>query len=123
VQEALAKAWANIRTLREPRYFRTWLIRILLNECYRILRRGKHAESELPQEYAGFDAPGEDTMDLRNALMSLPEDQRTAIVLFHVEDLTVDEIARVMKVPPGTVKSRLSRARTKLAAVLRPKED
>jgi DNA-directed RNA polymerase specialized sigma24 family protein len=124
VQEALSLAWRHIGFLREPRYFRTWLIRILLNECYRLLRRKKR-----PEAGAGgvgwfvADAPCDEAIDLRNALDALPEDQRAAIILYHVEDLTVEEIARVMKVPSGTVKSRLARARVKLAALMRPEED
>jgi RNA polymerase sigma factor (sigma-70 family) len=123
VQEALTKAWLRLHTLREHKYFRTWLIRILLNECYSILRRGKRAGLEAANAESLFAAaPSDDAIDLREALAALPENQRTAIVLFHVEGLSVEEVAHTMKIPTGTVKSRLARARTKLAAAMRPKE-
>jgi RNA polymerase sigma-70 factor, ECF subfamily len=125
VQEALSLAWRRIGGLRELKYFRTWLIRILLNECYRLLRRRKRPEAGAGGGVGWFvaEAPRDDAIDLRNALDALPENQRAAIILYHVEDLSVEEIARVMHIPCGTVKSRLARARVKLAALMRPEED
>jgi len=63
-------------------------------------------------------APGEDTVALVAALSTLPEAQRRALVLHHIGDLPVAEIARVEGVPEGTVKARLSRGRAALTLVL-----
>lgn len=123
VQEALLKAWRNLGTLRRPEYFRTWLVRIVLNECYTLCRRYR---STAPLEAADqalsagavylaapVDAVG--AMDLRAAIFALPERLRVALVLVYVEGFTIEETARTLGLPQGTVKSRLSRARAKLA--------
>jgi RNA polymerase sigma-70 factor (ECF subfamily) len=124
MQETLAKAWLRLETLREPRHFHTWLIRILLNECYRQLRRNKRKDTAMePACRTEHGALGDDLIDLRDALAQLPHHHRVAIVLYHVEDLTVKEIARILRVPPGTVKSRLARARANLAACMGQKEE
>jgi RNA polymerase sigma-70 factor, ECF subfamily len=122
IQEALSKAWLRLHTLREPQYFNTWLIRILLNECYRQIKRNKRTEGpalyELPNDGPG----GDELIDLKRAMEKLPLKHRTAVMLYHVEELTVEEIARTLNVPVGTVKSRLARARAKLAASMKLKE-
>lgn len=122
VQEALTSAWLHLKGLREPERFRTWLVRILLNECYKVLRRGKRASGE--PERAPWQPEGpeqEELIDLEAALMELPVRYRTALVLYHAEDLPIEEIARILRLPQGTVKTRLSRARAKLAESMKQK--
>ena len=124
VQEAITKAWLKLGSLRDPAFFRTWLIRILLNECYKL---GKRRKSTTPQadtnSFAGAGRLHDDLIALRAALAALPEDQRVVVVLHHVEELPVAEIARLLRVPAGTVKSRLARARARLAESMRIKEE
>ncbi len=123
VQEALSRAWLKLGSLRDPAFFRTWLIRILLNECYK-LRKSRKRPATQPGDtgFAGAGRLHDDLMDLRAALAALPEDQRVVVALHHVEELPVAEIARLLRVPPGTVKSRLARARARLADSMRIKE-
>lgn len=123
VQEALTIAWQRLPGLREPRYFRTWLIRILLNQCYRMAKRGRRETQLAEYNCLLCETPREELMDLREALAALPPPQRAVLVLFHAEDLPVEEVARILRVPAGTVKSRLARARAKLAERLRQKEE
>lgn len=116
VQEALSKAWLKLGALREPGYFRTWLIRILLNECYRIKKRRKRMwEPVAACESRSAERLNDDIIDLKAAMTSLPEEQRLALALYHVEDMSVAEIAKLLRLPQGTVKSRLARARARLA--------
>jgi RNA polymerase sigma-70 factor (sigma-E family) len=68
-------------------------------------------------------APGEDTVVLTSALRRLPMQQRVALVLHHIGDLPVEEVARQTSAPVGTVKARLSRGRTALSALLRDREE
>ena len=118
VQEAVAKAWEKRGTLREERYFRTWLTRIVINECYALCRR---QEDTVPL-YSCTDlrAPTGEPVDtvLRDALMALPVKLRVAMVLYYVEGYSVGEIAGMTRVPAGTVKSRLSRGRKLLREAL-----
>jgi len=110
VQEALLRAWAKLHTLREEQFFETWLIRILINECRMIWRRRPKATEEIPESLA---APGEDR-SLIDALMNLPEKYRIPVELHYIEGYGMSEISRMLFIPEGTVKWRLSRARALL---------
>ena len=117
VQEALLKAWKALPELREERYFKTWLTRILIRECVNIQRHQRRvtpmeAVPEAGQEDTGTNAA------LRDAILALPEQQRIVIVLFYMEEYSTDEIARALRLPKGTVCSRLKRARQTLKGFL-----
>lgn len=118
VQEAILRAWEKRNTLRQPEYFKTWLIRILVNECSRLARK---RPDTLDIEACGdLAAPetGNVDLELRESLLRLPRRLRTAVVLYYLEGYSVRETARLTHVPPGTVKSRLSQARSLLRAQL-----
>ena len=114
VQEALFKAWAKLPSLREERFFETWLIRILINECKNIYRRKPRTQTEVPETLAAPPADGE----LMDALMSLPPKFRIPMELHYIEGYGINEIARMLFIPEGTVKWRLSRGRALLRAEL-----
>lgn len=112
VQEAVLRAWEKRDSLRQPEYFRTWLTRILINECNRLARSRR---TDVPlEDCAGLAAPEGDGVDarLQECILGLPLKLRTAVVLYYIEGYSVEETARMTRVPSGTVKSRLSRART-----------
>ena len=109
VQEAILKAWIALPRLREERYFTTWLTRILINECRTVARRnGRYADIETVPETA---APEKDFSSLYDALSALPEKLRLTVELHYIEGYSVEETARILAVPAGTVKSRLSTGR------------
>ena len=110
VQEALLKAWAKLATLRQEQYFETWLIRILINECKSFYRRKSRAEGEFPENLA---APPEDR-DLMDALMNVPEKFRIPLELHYIEGYGIAEIARMLRIPEGTVKWQMNRGRALL---------
>lgn len=119
VQDALLKAWTNRHKLRCPEYFETWLIRILLNSCHDHQRRLKRiAPLESPPEAA--EEPSDANPEVRDALLRLDAKQRTAIVLRYMEDYSVDEIARILRLPRETVRTRLRRGRAALRSMLAP---
>ena len=112
IQEAVFRGWMKKGALREERYFETWLIRILINECRTLLRRQKAAPLTLCEEICagGEGEPGAD-LHLRAALKALPEKFRTPLLLHHLEGYSLNEIARILKLSPALVKSRLHQAR------------
>lgn len=112
IQEAVFRGWMKKGALREEKYFETWLIRILINECRTLLRRQKAAPLTLCEEIcAGGDGePGAD-LHLRAALRALPEKFRTPLLLHHLDGYSLNEIARILKLSPALVKSRLHQAR------------
>lgn len=114
VQEALLKAWSKLGSLREEQFFETWLIRILINECKNIYRRRPRAQEELPESLAASPADGE----LMDALMNLPPKFRIPMELHYIEGYGIAEISRMLRIPDGTVKWRLSRGRALLKTEL-----
>ena len=121
VQEAITTAFGNLHTLKAERYFKTWLCRILINECYRIARSRKKFLSI--EDYIQPEKPSRpDTSDLSEAIMGLKEQLRLVIVLHYIDGFKTAEIASILKIPEGTVKSRLSRARLELKSILEQEE-
>ena len=116
VSEAIAKALVKLPGLRRPEAFQSWMIRILINESYNILRRNKREISveEVPDVYF---AP-EDSRELYKAFLALEEKYRLPMVLHYVEGYDVDEVARMLRRPEGTIKSQLMRGRKKLREIL-----
>lgn len=117
VQGCVEKAWRKRTALRDERYMKTWVIRILINECLNILRRNKRETplDRLPERAA---PPGADA-ELHDALMRLPCALRAPVVLHYMENYDTREIAKMLRVPHGTVKTRMRRARTLLKDMLK----
>lgn len=126
-QEVFIKAWEALPAWRPDAQFHTWIYRIASNVALDVLRRRKVVQFEaLPQDYeAPADAPGPEVqlqarqsmLALDAALARLSPEHREIILLREVEDLSYDEIAVSLDIDPGTVKSRLARARAALVAV------
>ena len=114
IQEAIAKAFDKIGTLKQDTYAKTWLLRILINECYGIMRKEKKIISLETCEREEPWMERQDYSDLYEALMRLTEEARLAVTLYYMEGYSIREIARMTKVTESAVKSRLARARTKL---------
>ncbi|MBR3503451.1 MAG: RNA polymerase sigma factor [Clostridia bacterium] len=114
MQECVFRALKKRDSLRDDRAMQGWVIRILINECYVMLRRSlrERLTDELPEPEPQPD-PGANP-DVFRALFSLKRDLRLPLVLHYVEGYSVEEIARILRTPAGTVKSRMARARKKL---------
>ena len=120
VQEALISAFRNAGSFRGDSAVTTWLHRIVMNACFDRIRRHKSRPTvELPDaELAATPVDTDTSLDVRDALARLPEDQRAAIVLVDLEGFSVADAADVLDVPIGTVKSRCARGRARLAVML-----
>jgi RNA polymerase sigma-70 factor (ECF subfamily) len=126
VQEAFVKAYDNIKTFRTEYAFYPWLSTIARNLAYNQINREEKKESLDSLQEKGYDpqtaelGPLEkllnDESDKRfyKAVMSLPVTYRSVFVLRHFEQMDYAEIASYLKIPPGTVDSRLYRARKML---------
>ena len=114
VSEAILKAYEKLSSLRNERYFKTWLIRILINECNKILR-SKQRLAPLDEETGVCE---NDYSDLYDALSKLDIKLRLTVTLYYIEGYSVEEIKNILKIPAGTVKSRLARGRKLLKAQL-----
>lgn len=122
VAQAVLQAWQSLDKLRDRSAVRPWLVKIAVNCAYAQRRRqGKIVYlDDLPQEPAAQEPPRFD--GLWEAVSALPRERRVAVVLFYYEDMSVEQIAKCLGVPQGTVKSRLSRARKQLKEMLQEQE-
>ena len=118
VSSAIIKAHTHIDSLRDRSALKPWLFRIVRNECYgmaKLRRRTVPIDEEIPYLH---EHGTEHRVDGETALARLPQEQREAITLYYICDHSVNEIAEILEVPSGTVKSRLSRARAELKRLL-----
>ena len=124
VQETLMKAWNHQHSFQEGTNIKAWLFTILRNEYFSQLRKRRREVEDADGDYASnVMTPGGqesqlDMADLRIALQQLPDDQREAVVLVGASGFSYQEVAEICRVPVGTVKSRVNRARNKLAILL-----
>lgn len=113
IQDTILICWEKIDTLKQPQYFKTWMIRILINQCYKCRKRMENMRGlEEYEEPAVYD---EYNLELKEALSLLDEKYRIIMTLFYSEGYHIDEIARILKIPKSTVQTRLQRGREKLA--------
>ena len=116
IGETIIKAYENIKKLREPKFFKTWITRILINESRKILIARKRSCNikKNDENYNFCYSNNEETIDLKNALSKLSKEHYNVIMLFYYNDLKISEISKILHIPEGTVKSRLSTAKEKL---------
>lgn len=126
VQDALVSAYRAAGSFRGDAAVTTWLHRVVVNACLdRARRRAARPTVPLVEEVAAAQVDPSDGIadselraELITALNTLPPEQRAALVLVDMQGYPVDEAARILRVPAGTVKSRCARARAKLVPLL-----
>ncbi|MDP4181786.1 MAG: sigma-70 family RNA polymerase sigma factor [Bacillota bacterium] len=124
VQEALIKAFSGIKNLKHGCFFKTWMIRIVINECYNIL---KYKNKVIPMDRENFEFYNKEFLsfeevEMRSILSELDDIHREVLDLRYNQDLRLEEISELLGVPIGTVKSRLHRAHGILKAQYIEKE-
>lgn len=124
-QGSLVAAWRRLPALRDVDRFDAWLQRIVVNAARQVMRSNRRRRArEIPASsvvaLAGVKEPAvrDDASVLDAALMSLPPEQRSILVLHHLEGRSLDQLAAIFDIPVGTAKSRLFTARRSLAAAL-----
>lgn len=117
VQEAVLRAWQRLPGLQNPQFFETWLTRIVINECKsQLRRRSRRGETELSPQLA---APVSPEPELHAALTALKWKYRVVLTLKYIDGYTIEEIARILTLPRGTVASRLDQAKRLLRAQMK----
>ena len=118
-QEALLRAWKHLPSLQDARYFETWLLRILIRECQRALkRRGKRplpAESHWLENRA---APSDSGADLRDALNQLELKYRLPVVLHYIEGYSYAQVAELLRLSESAAAWRTRQGVEKLRNLL-----
>ena len=117
LQDAALKAWEKRDRLRDEKYFRTWMTRILINVCYDAQRKHrKTVPLHMIPDQPGDSAPDP---DLAIALEAVPEKLRLPLVLCYSEGMTYKEAAEVLRIPLPTLQGRLRRGKEALRKELR----
>ncbi len=127
-QDAFLTALRKLSSFRGEAAFTTWLHRVTVNACYDLLRKRQRAPM---LHQSDDDRPGPEpppapdhadvaslSVDVQRALLLVPEDFRVVMILHDVQDLAQDDVAAILQIPVGTVKSRLHRGRIALAKAL-----
>lgn len=128
VQETLVKAWANMASFQPGTNMVAWLFTILRNALYTEYRKHRREVQDSEGVHAAklVTAPSQDGhihfQEFRNVLLSLPVDQREALILVGASGMSYIEAAEICGCPVGTMKSRVNRARVRLAELLAPGE-
>lgn len=127
-QEALLSAWKALPNFRGESQFSTWLYQLTTHAAIDLMRREKRqiAAADITEVNAADPAPSpqqqaeqsEQREIVRDAILQLAPEQREVVVLRFMEELSYEEIGAVLKLPPGTVKSRLNRAKAQLKEIL-----
>ena len=120
VSEAILKAYKNIKSLKDESFFKTWLIRIVINESNTLYKKRSREISVENEHFVNLQVNDKyKDVTLYNAINALDDDLRTTTILFYFEDMKYKDIAKVLDIKEGTVKSRLSRAKEKLYNILK----
>lgn len=129
-QEAFFKAFRSLRTFKTGAKFSTWILAIAYNaSCDRLSKRRRLSTSELPERADPGPGPAEqaeredEAGRLRHAIDQLPDKYRAVITLYHLQGKQYDEIATILGVPMGTVKTHLFRAKDLLRKRLNGEQD
>lgn len=115
ISNTIVIVFEKISTLKNEEYFKTWLIRILINECYKVAKQNNkiiYLENCNKEKLSYTDTYTD--FETRELVNNLDKELREIVVLYYFEDFSVKQIAKIIQIPEGTVKSRLSRARKEL---------
>ncbi len=115
IQNALMSMYQNFNNLKEQKYFATWGVRIVINKCYDLLRKNKKIElyDEL-EECVTEDNYNLDYNGINKLVNGLDKSLYLIVILYYYDDFSIKEIAEILEMPEGTIKSKLSKARSTL---------
>lgn len=114
LQETTISAYENIRKLKQPEYFHTWLTRILINKCKRFLNKEVFFEELTEQTPRLSSEHPEEQVEISELLSNLPPHYRVPLTLYYYGGYSIKEISQLLEEPVGTIKARLSRGKRKL---------
>jgi RNA polymerase sigma-70 factor, ECF subfamily len=125
VQEAAYRSFKSIKTLREPRYFKTWVTKITMSCSINLLQKRRKVVQLKPEQLDFFHSMDEDlplSITLKDVLEKLDVNEKSVVLLRFYQDYTLKDIAQMLELPLGTTKTILYRALEKLRGILREEE-
>lgn len=119
VQETIIQTFKSIKKIKKPEFFKTWIIRVLINKCNKVYKKSRNNNYVEYNEAINASYNNEDESNIRNLdffllIKNLSYRERISLILYYQENLTTKEIGRILKEPESTIRNRISRAKTKL---------
>lgn len=115
ISDTILTCYEKLPSLKQEKYFKTWLIRILINKCKDMLQKRKQfVLGEVPPE-PGFWEENYSTLEWEQVLSSLEVKYRIVVLLYYMEGFKIREIAQILDVKESTIQTRLARAREQLS--------
>lgn len=119
VQETIVQSFKSISKIKHPECFKTWIIRILINNCNKVYKKMKRHDlidiCEIENNQSSYEIEKEtNDLDFLILIKNLNYKERISLTLYYLEDLTTKEISKIVKEPESTIRNRLSRAIQKL---------
>lgn len=124
VQETIIQAYKNLKKVKKPKYFKTWIIKILINNCNKIYRKLhnkkiiEYEEEILDTTYSISNSESIENLDFYILIKNLDYKERITLILYYLLEFTTKEIGSVLKEPDSTIRNRISRTRKKLKTLL-----
>lgn len=119
ISEAILKAYKNKNKLKNKESFKSWIMRIVANECYNLIRKNNRFDLRDNLDTLNLVHTDKEYYGLREIIDDLSEEFSSVLVLFYYEDMSIKDISKVLQISEGTVKSRLNRAKSKLKVLLK----
>ncbi len=115
ISETILMCWEKMEQLKRPEFFKTWMIRILINECHDILRQRKRVYpveeiEEMPESDDAYT-----NVEWQETMRGLDEKYRLVLILYYVNGLSTTQIGSLLHIPVSTVRTRLARGRDQMA--------
>jgi len=125
ISNTIIISFENLKSVRKLEFFKTWITRILINECKKILvSKNKNVSVEGYEETLEAESIDiEGNIDIKTYLEQIPKQQKAVILMYYYEEMTIVEIAETLEISEGTVKSRLFTARNNLKKLIEKKGD
>ena len=124
VQETIIEAFKSIKKVKKSEYFKTWLIRVLINKCNKIYKKEKRNKiikkynSTINNQPVNYNEEKKiSELDFFILIKSLNYDERISLTLYYLEKFTTKEISEILKEPESTIRNRISRAKQKLRKI------
>lgn len=123
MQETILKCFQNIHKLRDTKLFKTWAIKILINECNKIYHKKEKYKISIEdneiEKYIRSEEKYDENIEFRLLIKKLEDDEQLILTLYYCSGYTTKEISKILKKNENTVRSKMSRAKMKLKNQLR----
>lgn len=116
LSDTVLSCWEKIPLLKNENHFKTWLTRILINNCYNILRYNRHY-AHVDTEEAAVETDNDTRLDIADYLNALGNNDKLILTMFYYDDFSISQISEVLGISKSAAKTRLSRSRSHFKAL------